>query len=181
MKQLMQQVRELGRVTGAPLLVRGVVFLAAFTGLLLAAPSGMPSQALLGFFVLAVYPALLPGGAAPLVVMLATVCLWLADTLLFLAQPSLGRLLGTAAALYLLHTGAALAAVLPYDAIVDNQVLLRWAGRAALVLAATGALTLLRVNVLPGLYITTPTVARVIGLAVVAGAVALLTRLGRRP
>ncbi|MEV4414419.1 hypothetical protein [Catellatospora sp. NPDC049609] len=181
MKQLIQQVRELGRITGAPLLVRGVVFVAACAGLLLAAPAGLSSRALLGFVALAALPAVAPGGVSVIVVMLAVVGMWLADTMLFLAQPSLGRLLGTAAALYLLHSGAALAAVLPYDAIVDHQVLMRWGTRALLVLAATGVLTLLLVNVLPGLYITTPTVALVVGLAVVAAVVALLTRLGRRP
>lgn len=181
MKQFMQQVRDLGRITGGPLLVRGVVFLAALTGLLLAAPGGLSSRALLGFVALAAIPAVLPGGLATAAVMVAMVGLWLADTMLFLEQPSLGRLLGVAAALYLTHNAAALAAVLPYDAIVDSQVLLRWAVRTALVLAATGALTVLLVNVLPGLYITTPTVALVLGLAAVAAAVALLTRLGRRP
>ncbi|GIF98505.1 hypothetical protein [Catellatospora citrea] len=181
MKQLLTQVRDLGRITGGPLLVRGVVFVAAFTGLLLAAPGGLPARMMLGFLALAAVPAIAPGGVAVTLVMLATVAMWLADTMLFLAEPSTGRLLGTAAALYLLHNAAALAAVLPYDAIVDNQVLLRWAVRSALVLGAAGGLTIVLMTVLPGMYITTPTVALVVGLAVVAAAVALLTRLGKRP
>ncbi|GAB4049362.1 hypothetical protein [Catellatospora paridis] len=181
MKQLLTQVRDLGRITGGPLLVRGIVFVAAVTGLLLAAPGGLPARMMLGFLVLAAVPAIAPGGVAVTLVMLATVAMWLADTMLFLAEPSMGRLLGTAAALYLLHNAAALAAVLPYDAIVDNQVLLRWAVRSALVLGAAGGLTIVLVTVLPGMYITTPTVALVVGLAVVAAAVALLTRLGKRP
>ncbi|MEV0457227.1 hypothetical protein [Catellatospora methionotrophica] len=181
MKQLLAQVRDLGRITGGPLLVRGIVFVAAFTGLLLAAPGELPARLMLGFLVLAVIPAIAPGGIAVTLVMLTMVAMWLADTLLFGAQPSTGRLLATAAALYLLHNAAALAAVLPYDAIVDNQVLLRWAVRSALVLGAAGVLAILLATVLPGMYITTPTVALVVGLVVVAAAVALLTRLGRRP
>jgi hypothetical protein len=106
--------------------------------------------------------------------------MWVVDTMLFLAQPSTGRLLGAATALYLLHNAAALAAVLPYDAIVDGQVLLRWAVRSALVLAAAGLLAVLLIQVLPGMRLTTPTVALVVGLCAVAAAVALLTRLGRR-
>jgi hypothetical protein len=53
---------------------------------------------------------------------------------------TLWRLVALAASLYLMHNAAALAAQLPYDAIVAGAVLLRWFGRAGLVLAGTAIL-----------------------------------------
>src|SRR6266508_4406281 len=57
----------------------------------------------------------------------------------FASALTVWRLAALAGALYLLHTTAALASVLPYDTIVAPGVLLGWLVRAALVIVLTVA------------------------------------------
>ncbi|GHJ45984.1 hypothetical protein Cs7R123_33260 [Catellatospora sp. TT07R-123] len=182
MKQLTERLRAVGRITGGPLLVRAVVFAAAFAGLLIAAPAGtLESRLVVGLLVAAVLPALAPRGIAVTGVLLVMIGLWLVDTMAFGSPVTLARLLGLAVALYLTHAAAALAAVLPYDAIVDNQVIIRWAARAVLLVTVSGGLTIALAELLPGHRIAAPNVALVVGLAATALTVGLLTQLGRRP
>ncbi|MBV1849630.1 hypothetical protein [Catellatospora tritici] len=182
MKQLTERLRAIGRITGGPLLVRTAVFVAAFVGLVVAAPAGtLQSRLLAGLLVAAVLPALAPRSIAVIGVMVAMIGLWLVDTMAFGAPVTLTRLLALAVALYLTHTAAALAAVLPYDAIVDSQVIIRWAARAVLLVTVSGGLTVALAELLPGHHIAAPNVALVLGLAATALIIGLLTQLARRP
>jgi hypothetical protein len=87
---------------------------------------------------------------------------------------------GLAGCLYLVHSLAALAAFLPYDAIVSPGVLLRWSARAGLVVAATAVValySLIAAEVLRG-YGTV--LATLLGFAIAVALAALLVRVYRR-
>jgi hypothetical protein len=170
-------LEKLWRTTPATIAVRAVVFAAAAAGLWAGAPSSITSGRLVApVIVAALLPALFPGSRAVTAVMLLTVGGWMFGTLALGEEVSVAGAFGTACALYLLHTSAALAAMLPYDAIVDSAVLLRWAGRAVLVLVASGAVTAIVVTLARTLTPTTSTLALLAGFGVVAGTVWLLAR-----
>lgn len=130
-----------GRVSAAPLLVRGGVFVTVLAGLLLAYPvqvlTGRPLAALA---VVALLPAVGPRRVWSTFAALVTVGGWLLATEGYDRPIALWRLLAVAVALYLAHSLAALAALLPYDAVVDPELLVRWLTRAGAVLLASAVL-----------------------------------------
>ena len=165
------------RTAPGPLAVRGMVFLATATGLWLAAPASMISlRVLLPLVVLALLAALAPGSRVVGVAMAIIIGLWVTSTLAFGEEAGVPRTFATACALYLTHSAAALAAMLPHDAVVDNQVIVRWAGRAVTVLVASGAVTAVVVLLAPTLTPTASTPALLGGLAVVFALVLLLAK-----
>jgi hypothetical protein len=176
------RIERIRRTTPGPLLVRVALFVLAGLGLLLAWPVIVWAQpsVLLVFLLLALLPAVFPRSAMPTAYLIAALTGWLASTTLLDVAPDLLTLLLLAAVLYLVHTLAALAAVLPYDAIVAPGVLLRWVGRAGRVLLLTGVLALF-VVVTPG-YLTGRgnLVASLLGLALVAATITYLAGLVRR-
>ncbi|MFD0785275.1 hypothetical protein ACFQZ8_15320, partial [Micromonospora azadirachtae] len=92
----------------------------------------------------------------------------------------LWRLLAFAALLYLAHTLCALAALLPYDAVVDPDVITRWLMRAGAVVLGASVLGVLimvagRLGGTSGHQLIT-----VSGLLVAVGVAALLGWLLRR-
>ncbi|MFC7544832.1 hypothetical protein [Plantactinospora sp. GCM10030261] len=169
------------RVTPTPVYIRAGAFLAALAGLVFAVPgeylAGRPMPLLVG---IAVLPAVSPRRFGATVAILAAVAGWLLATTVFERPIDLWRLLGLAVTLYLVHSLCALAALVPYDAVVDPAVIGRWLGRAALVAlaaAAVGVAALLaagQVDSGAALGVT------VLGLAVSAGLAALLGWLVRR-
>jgi hypothetical protein len=172
----MAWLEKLSRITAVPLILRGVAFLSAFAGLWLAAPQAASAPKTLGILAfLAVLPALAIGTRLVDVVMAGTVILWVITTLGFGEPAEPLRVFGVAAALYLLHSSAAMAAALPYDAVVDPQVPLRWAARSALVVAAAGVVAAVVVLLAPLMTPTTSVIALFAGLGVVLATVALLT------
>jgi hypothetical protein len=86
---------------------------------------------------LALLPALWPRTAAVTTFWLFTIVGWIAATTLYGTVATLPRLAGLAVSLYLVHSAAALAAALPYDAVVDPVVVVRWLLRAAGVLVVS--------------------------------------------
>ncbi|GIJ28602.1 hypothetical protein Vqi01_37640 [Micromonospora qiuiae] len=127
-----------GRITLAPVLVRLGIFLAALVGLLLAYPAEVVAgQALGALVVVAVLPALAPRRFWPTFAALVTVAGWLLATDMYDRPIALWRLMVVAVALYLTHTLCALVALLPYDAVVDPELIVRWLTQAAGVLLAT--------------------------------------------
>jgi hypothetical protein len=132
--------RILARATAWPFAVRVAVFLAALAAQAFAYPPQVfAGTAAVLVMTLAALPALWPRTAAVTVFWLVTVTGWVAATALF-DVANVPRLIGLTAALYLVHTGAALAAVLPYDAVVEPTVVVRWVLRAVLVIGvAAGA------------------------------------------
>ncbi|MEH1054699.1 hypothetical protein V6U89_05735 [Micromonospora sp. CPCC 206171] len=142
MNAVTERVRALraavNRVSLAPLLVRAGIFLTVLVGLLLAYPVEMFSaRALLALTVVAVLPGVAPRRGWPTFAALVTVGGWVIASAGYDRPIALWRLLAVAAALYLAHTLCALAAVLPYDAVVDPDLVLRWLSRAGTVILAT--------------------------------------------
>jgi len=176
------RIAMLRRLTPGPLLVRLALFVVGMFGLLIAWPVAVWGQGfvLVAFLLLALLPAALPRGPATTTYLLTTVAGWLVSTSYFGLPPDFLGLVLLATALYLVHTLAALAAVLPYDAVVAPAVLLRWVGRSVRVLALTVALALFLV-VVPGYlggrgYL----LGSLLGLALVVATLAYLARLVRR-
>lgn len=168
------------RTTPGPALVRGGVFLAGLIALAVALPAGFVlSRGLVIVVALPLFPALLPRGAMPTLVILVTAVGWLVSTTYYAEPLTYARLVVTAGALYLVHTLAALAAVLPYDAVVSAGVLGGWLLRAGLVLALTAGLALFVAAVparLAGGYL----LASLAGLALLLGLAGYLAFLVRR-
>jgi hypothetical protein len=93
---------------------------------------------------------------------------------------ALWRLLGLAAFLYLTHSLCALAAMLPYDAVVGPEVLARWVSRAVAVVLVSAVFGIVLLAV-PGTGGRGDLLVAVLaGLAAAVGASALLAWLLRR-
>ncbi|MEU5549613.1 hypothetical protein ABZ738_07570 [Micromonospora sp. NPDC047793] len=170
------------RITLAPVLVRLGVFLVTFAGLLLSYPVQMLQGPTLGALaVVAVAPALSPHRFWPSFAALVTVAGWVLATDLHERPIALWRLLTVAALLYLAHTVTALAALLPYDAAVDPDLIVRWLTRAGVVVLATSVLGVLLVELARvGGDGTGRIPVTIAGLLVVTGLTAMLAWLLRR-
>jgi hypothetical protein len=129
------------RATPVPLGVRCGVFLAGLVAVVLAYPAiVLFSRWGMLLLLVPLLPAAMPRGRAPTLLALLAVAGWLAATSAGAAPVALWRLLALAGSLYLLHSLAALAAVLPYDAVVPLEVAARWLGRALGVVLAAAVL-----------------------------------------
>ncbi|WP_213452851.1 hypothetical protein [Rhizomonospora bruguierae] len=169
------------RSTPGPLLIRAAVALTGAAALVTAYPAKLvfgPGAALM--LVIAALPALLPRGRMATVVVVLAVLGWLMSTTVFAEGVNPGRLVALSALLYLAHTLTALAAVLPYDAIVAPEALGGWIIRALAVAAGSGVVSM-------GLLIVTGAArgpgflaATLAGLALAIALVALLPWLNRR-
>ncbi len=126
-------------------------------------------------------PAVAPRRLWPTFVALVTVGGWLLATDGYNRPIALWRLMAVAVALYLTHTLCALVAVLPYDAVVDPDVIVRWLTRAAGVLLATSVLGVLLLE-LAGVRAAEGgwQAVTVAGLLLAVGVTALLAGLLRR-
>lgn len=160
------------RATAGPMLVRLAATLAAGAAITAAAPEG----ALQASPALALVPVALGVGLFPrtrwvTIVALACVFSWLIATVGLEEDVTAARLGTLAVALYLMHSAAALAAVLPYDTIVAPVVLLRWALRTLLVLGASLCFGLAGLIALSGLE-SIPTLLAPIAGSLVAAALA---------
>ncbi|MFI6779803.1 hypothetical protein [Micromonospora sp. NPDC050276] len=132
------------RVSVAPLLVRAAVFVIVFAGFVLAFPAEVLSgRTILFLAVAALLPAFGPRRIWATFTALVTVGGWLLATDGYGRPVALWRLLAIAALLYLGHTLCALAALLPYDAVVDPELITRWLVRSAAVLLGAAVLGVL--------------------------------------
>ena len=127
-----------GRASAGPVLIRLIAILAAVGAAVIAAPPVLLGPRLPAFAIVA-------GVASGLVgfiprtrwvgsYLLGVVVLWLVATIGYGVGTDLARVGGLATCLYVTHSAASVAAVLPYDAVVPGRVLRRWAGRVATVL-----------------------------------------------
>lgn len=173
--------RALTRATVLPFLVRCAIGLCGLIAMAVAWPA-----ALLGtqFFVLpalvALYPAVAPRGRGATFAALVVVGGWLADTAFEDAEVSLWRVLSIATALYLGHSLTALAAVLPYDAVVNFDVVGLWLLRALAVVLVSAVLTVFALGLAAELAGGPFLVATVVGLIGAATATLLIARLVHR-
>lgn len=173
----MKPMDRFARLAPVPVMVRSLVFVCALAGMWVAAPERLlHPRMLIMFGLLAVLPALFPAGRWVSLAMTSIAVLWLASTLAVGEPATAGRTFAAACALYLTHSAAALAAVLPVDAVVDISVLLRWAARATLVLFGAAAVTGFVVWFAPGLDPTTSLFAIIGGLGAVALVVLVMSR-----
>ena len=132
------------RATVAPLLVRCGIFLSALVSFALAYPAQVFAGSALGLLVIAAaLPAVAPRRAWPTLAVLVAIAGWLLTTEWYDQRVELWRLLGLATFLYLTHSLAALAALLPYDAVVAPEVFARWISRALGVTLASAVLAVL--------------------------------------
>ncbi|WP_410809773.1 hypothetical protein [Micromonospora sp. 067-2] len=171
----------LARVSAAPLLVRAGIFGVVLAGFALAFPAEvLTGRPLLFMAVAALLPAVGPRRLWPTFAALVTVGGWLLATDGYGRPVALWRLLALAALLYLAHTLCALAALLPYDGVVDPELVTRWLLRAGAVLLGTAVLgvVLLQIAGLGGE--TGHQWVTVLGLLVAVGTAALLGWLLRR-
>jgi hypothetical protein len=120
-------IRKLRRTQPGPILLRSIAGLAALGAFFAVVTNGLQPFA---FAPVALVVALFPRTRAVTVVAVVAVLLWLIDTIGLTPVP-VGRLAALAVSLYLMHSAAAIAAVLPYDAAVAGAVLVRWGRRAA--------------------------------------------------
>ncbi|WP_328850629.1 hypothetical protein OG994_20205 [Micromonospora globbae] len=149
---LTERVRTLrtavARTSPTPLLIRAGIFLTVLAGAVLAYPAEVLLGRTLGLLVVvAVLAAVWPRRVWPTFAALVTVAGWLLAADGYDRPVALWRLLALAGLLYLAHTLCALAALLPYDAVVDPELITRWLLRAGGVLLATAVLGVLLMEV----------------------------------
>lgn len=180
----LRSVRNLtvARSTGSAfLLVRSVLLLVSEATVLTALPHPIAlSRMALLFVVPAILPALFPRTRITTVVILLAVLGWLAATTAYGEPVSLLRLIVLASLLYLTHSTAALAAVLPNDAVVAPAVFRAWGLRTGLVVLLTAAVALVAVAIPHLLGGTRFLVASLAGFVVLAALAYYLAKLANR-
>jgi hypothetical protein len=173
--QAVDVVTMLRRTALGPALVRFCAAVAAASAMVVAAPAPLRTAAWLGGFAIAAASVgLFPRTRWTTIVVLFAVSLWIAGTIGYGEPATLARTGLLAAALYAVHSAAALAAVLPYDAIVAPGAILRWLARTAGVMAGSLAIALGGMAVLLQLRPAPTLVGPIIGSIVAAGMAGLL-------
>ena len=171
-----------GRATAVPFTVRcGILF----TGLLamgLAWPVELLStpRFLIILIAVAFWPAVAPQGRGGSAAALAVIGGWLVNSAGFGAAVTLWRILALATLLYLAHILTALAAVLPYDAMVNMDVPALWLGRALIVVLASAVVIVLALGLTADLGGDAFELATLVGLAAAAAVTMVLARMARR-
>ncbi|HLT11896.1 MAG TPA: hypothetical protein VK028_14020, partial [Micromonosporaceae bacterium] len=129
---------KLRRISAGVLLVRSLAGVAAVVaGVLAVAPELLADPRALGVTVFGgLGVGLLPRTRWVTLYALAVICVWTVGMVVRDDPGEIWRIGGIAAALYVMHTSAALAAVLPYDTVLTSGVLSAWARRTTAVLAA---------------------------------------------
>jgi hypothetical protein len=169
------------RIGPGPLLVRGALFFAALIAQILAWPGDVVFGRLGPILVVvAVLPMVAPRTRLVTMTILVAVAGWLASTTAYGEPVSYWRLLTLAATLYAVHTLAALAGVLPFDAIVSPGVLAQWLLRAGLVVALTVVVAMFTLLVPAYLGSHRYLLASLAGLAFMIGLAGYLAALVRR-
>ena len=170
------------RATLLPLLVKAGIALSFVAAVAVAWPAAIvQSQFLLAPMAIAVYPAFAPRGRGPTLAVLTVVAGWVADTSYYDDQVVLWRVVAIGGLLYCGHTLAALAAVLPFDGVVNLDVVLRWMTRAGIVVLISAVLTVIALGLADALAGSAFVIATVAGLIAAVAATLLLARLLRRP
>jgi hypothetical protein len=173
--------RAAARATLVPFLVRLGIALALVLAMVVAWPAEIgASRYMVLLFLVAVYPAVAPRGRGTTFAILVVVAGWIVDTTWFDARVALWRVLSIATLLYIGHTLAALAAAVPYDALVSLDVVTTWLGRVLAVVLISAVLTIIALGLTSALAGGAFIVATLVGLAGAVGATMLLARLLRR-
>jgi hypothetical protein len=166
-----QMVRQ---ATAAPTLVRLTAAAAALVSLGGALPTSMVFSRGVLVAPLAVGVGLFPRTRWTSLVALLAVVAWLVTTLTGQNTVTLSRTVLLAGGLYLMHAAAALAAMLPYDAVVAPGLLVRWLIRIVLVLIASLGVAVSGMVVVGELQAVRTLAAPIIGSAIAAAIAGLL-------
>jgi hypothetical protein len=174
-------VAQVLRIGPGPLLVRGGLFLAGLVVQAVAWPVEVTfnSTGLL-FLLLAALPTVLPRTRVVSGFLLVAVIGWLVATTAYGEPVAYWRLVILAGALYGVHILAALAAVLPLDAVVSADVLAQWLLRAGVVVGLTVIVALFTLVVPAYLGSQRYLLASLLGLAAMIGLAGYLATLVRR-
>jgi len=172
----------LARATAIPFLVRAVVALCGLIAVGVAWPAELIANQLTAplLVLVAIYPAVAPRGRGATFSALVVVGGWIADTVGSGADVELWRVITIATLLYLGHTLTALAAVLPYDAIVSLDMLGGWLLRAGAVVLVSAVLTVATLGLSADLAGGAFVLATIVGIACAVGATILIARLLQR-
>ncbi len=163
------------------MLVRLLLFTSILAALLLAwPPSVVGGKGLVLLLALTFVASLAPGSPMPAVAIGAAGLGWFLRPGAQDNLTSVWRVVLLAALMYLAHSSAALAAVLPYDAVVGAGVVLPWLRRTGLVLLLTAFVGLVVGVVELNLGGWRYPVLSVAGLVALAALVGYLARLARR-
>ena len=171
----------IGRAMLVPMLVRLGIALCFVLAVNVAWPTAVVTSRYAPLlYVAAAYPAFAPRGRGTTAAVLVVVAGWIADTTWYDERVALWRVLAIATLLYLGHTLAALAAVLPYDAVVHLDVLTGWLLRAGTVVLVSAVLTVIALGLAGELAGGPFVIATLVGLGAAVAATLLLVRLLRR-
>lgn len=178
----MKAVETVSRVTPGGLLCRGLTFGFTLAALLLAVPAWALDMRIVGFVAVAAgLVAGFPGTRVVSLVLLGAVAGWVISLLGGTEGMTLWKLIGFASSLYLAHSSAALAAVVPFDAVLAPEVLARWYVRSLGVVGITAiAALMLLVGAATVSEWPTSWIASVLGILAVLGGIVLFFRLYRR-
>ena len=169
------------RATAIPFMVRFGIALCGLVAMTVAWPQAIvASQWYVALVLVAVYPAVAPRGRGATFAALVVVAGWIADTAGFDARADLWRVLSLATLLYAGHSLTALAAVLPYDAIVSLDMIGGWLLRAAAVMLISAVLTVVALGLSADLAGGAFLLATLVGIAGAVGATVLIARLLQR-
>jgi hypothetical protein len=172
----------LRRTTAAVLLLRLLVFGALLAATALAVPAEFIFTRPFLLAVLAAgAPALFPRTRMVGFCLIGITVLWVLATNLFDdGAPAAWRVLGMAAALYVAHTAAAFAAVVPHDCAIAPAALRRWAMRTALILLVSLGLSAAGMALFGRLAPVSSMTGPILGSLVAAGLAGILAWLVRR-
>jgi hypothetical protein len=166
------------RAAAGPLLVRLFVTVFAALSLVLAFPAELMSSViaigLAGF--VALLPGLFPRGRMTGLTIFLCAFGWLLSTLVYGEPDSVARLIGLSTAMYLMHSLAALAAVLPYDAVLSPGVLSGWLLRAGGVVAASAIVSVVLLLLVRATTGPVFLVASLVGVLAAGGLAYAITR-----
>ena len=163
------------RTTPGPALLRLIAASGALAALGVAVPSTLWASSRALFLVpVGAIVGLLPRSRVVTLIALLTVMAWLLSTIGYGEEATLTRTGGLAAGLYVMHAAAAMAAVVPYDAVVAPAALLRWALRVACVVSVSAGVALGMMTLIEHLQVVRTLVAPILGSVIAAGIVGLL-------
>jgi hypothetical protein len=175
-------LESLARITPATYLLRGLAFVFTLVAALYAIPAVVFQPRLIALAAVgALLVAALPGTRIVTAVLAAAVFGWVLGWMGHLQDLTPAQVIIFGSALFLAHSSATLAAVVPADAVVSPEVLFRWYGRAFAIVAASAVLALILIlgaSLIAGFNGTF--VASLVGLAAAVALVIALVRLIRR-
>ncbi|GLY01092.1 MULTISPECIES: hypothetical protein [Actinoplanes] len=169
------------RATAVPLMIRFGVLVSGLLAMGVSWPAELlAGRLLIPLALVAIWPAVAPRGRGGSFAAIVAVVGWLLDTTAFDAHIALWRVLALAALLYLAHTLTALAAVLPYDAMVNLDVPALWLGRAAVVVLIAAVLIVLALGLTADLGGSAFQLATLLGLVTATAVTMVLACMARR-